>query len=334
MAPPVMSHTEEEEDWTKVTDPRLRKRVQNRVSQRKHRNKVRQQQTERSDADGGQPTEDEIITACASGTNQQFLLTNEVPPQLNQASVSSLDIYDHVPTIPDSLDSWNAIDDTAFGTLDPRDATSSSLALNGPYCSQWPADQQRFSHGIQPLDGSSYLTYYDTDVYPSSVTTVNSLGPPKWQSTEGASLEGHRKKSLPLMAPGIPNPFASSGSVAMPQPLTERCERRIDYQSYSKQLQDSTIDPNVSPSARHGQYNDMTFYQSSTSNVPRRSVGHNSPDMAYSSSSTLSTPADLDVNSSGYGMAFESLPIPPRRQNRGASHHYSPNRNKQYHRRR
>ncbi|KAL8639214.1 MAG: hypothetical protein Q9228_003728 [Teloschistes exilis] len=38
---PTFQHSDE--DWTQITQPRLRKRVQNRVSQRKHRNKIRQQ---------------------------------------------------------------------------------------------------------------------------------------------------------------------------------------------------------------------------------------------------------------------------------------------------
>ncbi|KAI4162867.1 MAG: hypothetical protein LQ342_003584 [Letrouitia transgressa] len=265
-----MNNTEEE-DWTKVTDPRLRKRVQNRVSQRKHRNKVRQQQTGSGDANARQYAGDEITNSSASVTDQQLWLTNREPPQFDQASESSLDIYDHLPAIPDSLDGWNAIDSTAIGNLDPGNATSSSLALNSPYCSQWPTDPQHFSHGTQLLDRPSHLAYCDTDVYPSPPTTVNSLSPPKWQPMEGASHEGHRKRSLPLMAPGVPNPFATSGAVAVPQPSTDHWERQTDYQLYSKQPQYSTIDLNVSPSAHHRQYNESTSYQSPTSNLPRQS---------------------------------------------------------------
>ncbi|KAL8935294.1 MAG: hypothetical protein Q9211_004771 [Gyalolechia sp. 1 TL-2023] len=45
---PTFQHSDE--DWTQITQPRLRKRVQNRVSQRKHRNKVRQQRANSTDA--------------------------------------------------------------------------------------------------------------------------------------------------------------------------------------------------------------------------------------------------------------------------------------------
>ncbi|KAL8935799.1 MAG: hypothetical protein Q9216_005251 [Gyalolechia sp. 2 TL-2023] len=45
---PTFQHSDE--DWTQITQPRLRKRVQNRVSQRKHRNKVRQQRANSIDA--------------------------------------------------------------------------------------------------------------------------------------------------------------------------------------------------------------------------------------------------------------------------------------------
>ncbi|KAL8825805.1 MAG: hypothetical protein Q9170_007652 [Blastenia crenularia] len=45
---PTFQHSDE--DWTQITQPRLRKRVQNRVSQRKHRNKIRQQRASSIDA--------------------------------------------------------------------------------------------------------------------------------------------------------------------------------------------------------------------------------------------------------------------------------------------
>ncbi|KAL9009580.1 MAG: hypothetical protein Q9173_005404 [Seirophora scorigena] len=46
---PTFQHSDE--DWTQITQPRLRKRVQNRVSQRKHRNKIRQQRANSIDAE-------------------------------------------------------------------------------------------------------------------------------------------------------------------------------------------------------------------------------------------------------------------------------------------
>lgn len=262
------------------------------------------------------------------------MLTNRGPPQFGQVSASSLDVYDHLPAIPGSLDGWNAIDSTALGSLDPGNATSSSLALNSPSCSQWPADPLHFSHGTSLLDQSSYPVYCDTDVYPSPPTTVNSSSRPKWQPVEGASPERHRKKSLPLMAPGVPNPFANSGAVALPQSSNDHWERQIDCQLYSTQPQYSTIDSSISPSAPHRQYSESTFYQSPTSNLPGQSMSHASTNVAYSYASTSTTPADLGANPPGYGTTVESLPTPPGRQSRGMLHYNSPDQYKHKHRRR
>ncbi|KAL8854473.1 MAG: hypothetical protein Q9221_000744 [Calogaya cf. arnoldii] len=46
---PEFQHSDE--DWTQITQPRLRKRVQNRVSQRKHRSKIRQQRANSVEAE-------------------------------------------------------------------------------------------------------------------------------------------------------------------------------------------------------------------------------------------------------------------------------------------
>ncbi|KAL9602752.1 MAG: hypothetical protein Q9219_001595 [cf. Caloplaca sp. 3 TL-2023] len=50
---PTFQHSDE--DWTQITQPRLRKRVQNRVSQRKHRNKIRQQRANSIDTGQAAP---------------------------------------------------------------------------------------------------------------------------------------------------------------------------------------------------------------------------------------------------------------------------------------
>lgn len=64
---PKFQHSDE--DWTQITQPRLRKRVQNRVSQRKHRKGILKLLAPLDSSDGRQACQSR--TSAANGTNRE-----------------------------------------------------------------------------------------------------------------------------------------------------------------------------------------------------------------------------------------------------------------------
>ncbi|KAL8964849.1 MAG: hypothetical protein Q9197_006781 [Variospora fuerteventurae] len=111
---PTFQHSDE--DWTQITQPRLRKRVQNRVSQRKHRNKVRQQRANSTDAE-------QVLSAPNDPTNYWPPYSSLASDGMSHDCLEEHHLQNYVPsqqqllhpTISPDYGGFEAFDCTNFG---------------------------------------------------------------------------------------------------------------------------------------------------------------------------------------------------------------------------
>lgn len=144
---PTFQHSDE--DWTQITQPRLRKRVQNRVSQRKHRNKVRQQRV--NSIDTGNTASAPAADAPGHWTPSGPLSTNDpsngIGKQQNSQRVRGSPKQPHLDTslIPErsGFDGFdpNLLDGVAPWTGSPSSVypTASTYPTVSPYLTSDPS---------------------------------------------------------------------------------------------------------------------------------------------------------------------------------------------------
>ncbi|KAL8662342.1 MAG: hypothetical protein Q9202_004800 [Teloschistes flavicans] len=146
--------TEDELDWTKITQPRLRKRLQNRVSQRKHRKKVRQNL-------GVEPEPGQSSSAVVGVDNntippQPFFHTTEGQPLPLQGPPDGSVGYGEDASTSDLANTWTGLDrvDTTNMEFDgfsyPPSLPSSSASLwpmNGPTVAPTPSWETNAKQG-------------------------------------------------------------------------------------------------------------------------------------------------------------------------------------------
>ncbi|KAL8677805.1 MAG: hypothetical protein Q9186_005812 [Xanthomendoza sp. 1 TL-2023] len=133
---PTFQHSDE--DWTQITQPRLRKRVQNRVSQRKHRSKVRQQRADSIDAERAFLAPSSSVSSRSSSN-----------PGGQQHGQRDHEYAQHFQAKADGIHHWNASEELEYNTLDIPDYVeppspwldypASSLPMTSSYSIESPS---------------------------------------------------------------------------------------------------------------------------------------------------------------------------------------------------
>ncbi|KAL8717314.1 MAG: hypothetical protein Q9225_005431 [Loekoesia sp. 1 TL-2023] len=265
---PTFQHSDE--DWTQITQPRLRKRVQNRVSQRKHRNKVRQQRANSIDAGhtvsapsntghwslaGSQPSNE----ASNAGEQQYFQPDGESPKQSPLETIlpnerSGFDGFNHA--LLDACPQWPTIPSTVY-----------------PQASSYP------TASLYTSSDSSHLpmAYVPPSVGSSKGPTIST------SSTTSAFDSGHYTVN------GSPYEYLQDLQQWYPIP-----QPAISPSSYT--IRDNSARPSPLEHPQHQSYN---AWQAQRTREPWSSSG--------GGPSPLATTKPLDLNSNGY---YASCPTP------------------------
>ncbi|KAI4100021.1 MAG: hypothetical protein LQ339_005688 [Xanthoria mediterranea] len=192
---PKFQHSDE--DWTQITQPRLRKRVQNRVSQRKHRSKIRQQRANSVEA--------ERAVSVSKGTREHSLHHGSISsnsssnPGGQQHGQQDYDISKQVFAEPDHLQPWTATEGLAYSAFE-----------DPPYAE----------------------THKPWLEYPSSSYPVSSAYPVGSPSFGIPHAQVSNSYDLAQTTRSIARPFSSSASPAPPMNSTMIAQHEPQQHSY------------------------------------------------------------------------------------------------------
>ncbi|KAI4265556.1 MAG: hypothetical protein L6R38_009330, partial [Xanthoria sp. 2 TBL-2021] len=177
---PTFQHSDE--DWTQITQPRLRKRVQNRVSQRKHRSKIRQQRANSVDA--------ERAMSATKGTREHSLHSGSISsnsssnPGGQQQGQHEHELSKQVFAEPDHLHPWSGTHGLAYSAFeDPPYAEAHQPWLDYPSSSYpvpsaYPVESPSIPITHTPVSNSYALTQSTGAIgrsYPYSSSTAPSM---------------------------------------------------------------------------------------------------------------------------------------------------------------
>ncbi|KAL9044996.1 MAG: hypothetical protein Q9214_001908 [Letrouitia sp. 1 TL-2023] len=199
----------ESEDWTEITERGLRKRVQNRLSQRKHRRRVREQAS--SQPEGSQSTNDQATNLSETGQSTDSLPSSQVDDGSNSfrsypMSSTSTSVDGPVQSFEGGAQTHemqqqqssgigfgNGLDELDIGNLSAEDFSNIGFGSE-----TWNADIS------------------DNSAIPSLAIDASSAG-----NGPVDSWSGHRQSHAPQgHGPGVQNPLAGSlyQTDLMPQP--------------------------------------------------------------------------------------------------------------------
>ncbi|KAL8735810.1 MAG: hypothetical protein Q9166_000674 [cf. Caloplaca sp. 2 TL-2023] len=179
MSLPNQGHPDNEQHWTQITDQALRKRVQNRMSQRKHRNKVRQQFDNATATEPLDHLADDMIVG--NGFPSQTLTSSDnasvhlQPPASQDVNFGDLQAP---PVGP--LDSWSAVD--AFDNMDlgATDFVRSSTLASSP-TSSWSVSGQSTAQTPSMISDTSLSPISPNPGFPPLAGPSSALPGPQWR---------------------------------------------------------------------------------------------------------------------------------------------------------
>ncbi|KAL8897483.1 MAG: hypothetical protein Q9207_007198 [Kuettlingeria erythrocarpa] len=312
---PTFQHSDE--DWTQITQPRLRKRVQNRVSQRKHRSKVRQQRANSVDAaqalSAPMKSHDQWPSHRSHDVSvvgdHQYHRKSSISPQQQQAQTALFQQNTGLETFHDYND---------LGVPDCAIAQSpyvGNLPMTDPPVSTYPA--------ASPEVMSEYpLTSYTYGDIPSGGAQRPSMSSSAYSSAYGLGPNGADTSEYDLSKPWyqvpdatsmLPSSFLAGSSSAVPS-STEYARHTTYPSSWQPQSLDYPAGAASLNTPKPTRFNDYRYYssdavapvdgRSGVTDIAGPAYSTTETSRAYSSSGSTPFQENLEPRESGYTSSY------------------------------
>ncbi|KAL8783269.1 MAG: hypothetical protein Q9213_004745 [Squamulea squamosa] len=213
MSLPNQAHLDNEQHWTQITDQALRKRVQNRMSQRKHRCKVRQQLDNANEAEPTSYLIDDTSLGNDVAPQTLFTPSDNASVHLQSPVLRDVIFGDSQPPSTGPLDAWSHCD--AFDAVDlgATDLLHFPPSASSP-TSSWSVSGQSTTQTPSTMSDTSFPPVLPNSGFPAQALPSSALPGPQWRVV-GVQDFGSHNQGYNVQAAATGNPVSRTMSAPM-----------------------------------------------------------------------------------------------------------------------